>query len=194
MKLLLKSCFVSLLLLISASIQAGLITVVLPGNDCSGYFGQGLENCAVNESPLIVKYNEGGSTEINSAFSSIDGSEFSYSTVSGSWTYNQGTGDPDVRFWVAKGGPSFRLHYMVDDSNDALCLNSLSVSCLDLALTVTGGDFFLPINPNNDKPYGLSHLSFYDTGRTTEVAEPAALLIFGLGLISLAAIRRLKMR
>lgn len=191
MRLKLKGVLSVILLMFAVNGQAGLITAVLAGNDCSGYFGQGLNNCAINGSPLIVKYNEGGATEISNAFNSINGNEFSYSTVSGTWTYNQGVNDPDVRFWVAKGGPSFRVHYMVDDSNDGLCLNSLSVACLDLALTVTGGDFMLPINPNNDKPYGLSHLSFYDTGRT-EVSEPAALLLFGLGLICLAAVRRIK--
>ena len=71
-------------------------------------FGQGFENCAVNGSPIIVKYefddDELDNIEINtSAYPTIDGFEFDGTVGSvGEWEYTQGAGDPDVRYWVAK--------------------------------------------------------------------------------------------
>ena len=183
------------LVLAAGSAQAGLITVDYAGNDCSGVFGQGFENCEVNGSPIIAKYdfNDNGdvsSVETNSIFPTIDGFEFDGTVGStGSWTYNQGVGDPDVRYWVAKGGPAFTLHYVVADINDAMCAGSASAACLDLALAVTGGTYATPINPNNGRNYGLSHLSFYDTG-AVDVPAPGSLALLGLGLIALRLTRR----
>ncbi len=178
-------------LLAGSVAYAGLITVDYDGNDCSGVFGQGFENCEINGSPIIAKYdNEDGSVEINSIFPSVDGSEFTFDgTSTGSWSYTQGADDPDVRYWVAVGGPNFRLHYMVADANDAMCAGSASAICLDLALVVTGGDYSTPINPNNQRPYGLSHLSFYDTMGTT-VPEPSSIALVLMGLAGLGLARR----
>ena len=112
-------------MLAASTASAGLITTTLEGNDCSGVFGQGFENCAVNGSPIIVKYNFEDypfidSVEINSAFPTISGGEFTGTNDTGgvneTWFYNQGDGDPDVRYWVAKGGPLFTLHYLIDDA------------------------------------------------------------------------------
>ena len=142
------------------------------GNDCSGVFGQGFENCQIpedidpNQSPVIIKFNfneDGtfGEIEINSLFPTITGSEFDFdfdggsppndgNTGTGAWTYTPGAGDPVITFYVAKGGPNFNLFSNDGDPNS--------------------GDYFTPLNPGGNTP-GISHLSFYDTGRQV-VPEP----------------------
>ena len=102
----------------------------IEGNDCSGVFGQGFENCKIpaefdpNESPIIIKFNFDedvpGEIEINSLFPSIDGSEFALTGIdgaTGTWTYTPGPGDPAINFFVAKGGPNFNLFSNLGDPN-----------------------------------------------------------------------------
>ena len=154
------------------------------GNDCAGVFGQGFANCKIpanidpNESPIIIKFNFAGGDfsveEINSGlFPTIDGSEFSFDTTAeggiGTWVYNPGAGDPGVNFFVAKGGPNFNLFSNLGDP-----------------ITDT---WSTPINPNNDRPFGLSHLSFYDTDGGI-VPEPTTLLLLGAGLFAAGFARR----
>lgn len=186
----------------STSVSAGLITVPFDGgppppNDCSGVFGQGFENCEVNGSSIIAKYEfeDDGSLspagddpnpQINSLFPSVEPGDFSFTGTdsgSGTWSYNQTGADPDVRYWVAKGGPDgFNLFYVVDDAFDGLCAGSFEAECLDLALAQTSGDW-------STLSGGLSHLSFYDTA-TSSVPEPGTLGLIGAGLLGLGLIRR----
>jgi hypothetical protein len=157
----------------------------LSGNDCSGLFGQGFGNCAIptvydaDNTPAIIKFNADGSvSEINSAlFPTISGDEFSFSFGSGStgtWTYTPDADDPAsmVSFFVAKGGPAFNLFSVGGNS----------------------GTWVTPINPANGRPYGLSHLTFYDgaTSPNTPAPEPATLVLVGSGLYAASRIRRRK--
>jgi len=160
-------------------------------------FGQGFENCKIpveydsKQSPVIIKFDftfddEGATwkTEINTdLFPSITGDEFSFtfggsasSGQTGTWSYNPGENDPVITFFVAKGGNFFNLFKNEDGDNT--------------------GTWSTPVNSNNGKNYGLSHLTFYDTGKndggggSSEVPEPASMLLFGAGLLGLGLSRR----
>jgi hypothetical protein len=167
---------------------AAVLLDTIAGNDCSGVFGQGFANCKIpaqydpNESPIIIKFefntDDNGlvtdieDVEINSSlFPSIDGSEFSFIHTgqgTGSWTYTPGAGDPDINFFVAKGGPNFNL-FSTGGLTDA---------------------YLTPTNPNNQQPFGLSHLSFYDTGGNNQIPEPGTLVLLGMAALGLAVSRR----
>jgi hypothetical protein len=105
----------------------------------------------VNGSPIIAKVDASGSVETNSLFPTINGDEFSFTTTgqgTGTFTYTMGIGDPFLTALVAKGGSGFNLF-------------------TDLVAAVGNvytGIWYTPVNPKNGKNYGLSHLSFYDTG------------------------------
>lgn len=144
------------------------------GNDCAGVFGANFNSCAYQGSPIIIKFDADGTAEINSAlFPTITGREFSFTGLdsgSGTWTYTPGEGDPLITAYVAKGGPNFNLFSNDGDPNS--------------------GSWATPTNSNNGRLYGLSHLSFYDTGNTVSVPEPAALALFGSGLVGLGLAKR----
>jgi hypothetical protein len=168
-----------------SSVASAAFIATIPGNDCAGVFGQPFDDCKVpaqydpNETPIIIKFefNDAGgitATTISSLFPTIDGSEFSFvfgnGTSTGTWTYNPGPGDPDINFFVAKGGDFFNLFSNLGDP--------------------LSDDWFTPLNPANQQLFNLSHLSFYDTnGR---IPEPASLALLGLGLAGLAFVRRRK--
>jgi len=172
----------------SSAASAGFIQTI-SGNDCSGVFGQGFENCKIpanidpNESPVIIKFDgySGGSfsiLEINSGlFPTIDGSEFSFfipfpDGSVGDWTYIPGDGDPDINFFVAKGSNRFNL-FSVDSSFN--------------------GSWNTPMNASGGFA-GLSHLTFYDTGGVPPVGipEPGTLLLLGGALAALSLRRRFR--
>ena len=153
------------------------------GNDCSGVFGQGFANCKIpanidpNESPIIIKFefNTDGLLWTTKSIPrcsrrSTAASSFRLQRhgATGTWTYTPGTGDPGINFFVAKGGPNFNLFSNLDDP--------------------LSDDWFTPTNPGNNQPFGLSHLSFYDTG--TAMPEPTTLLLLGAGLFAAGFARR----
>jgi hypothetical protein len=138
--------------------------------------------CALNGSVAIARYDvDSDSFEINrTAFPTVSGKEFSRETTSvGTWTYTPDDAeDPGITAFVAKGGPAYRVYV----KNGAA-----SMGMADSAFYST------PINDRNEKPYGLSHLTWFDTksfDHTTPVPLPAAgwLLLAGVG--GLGALRR----
>ena len=168
-----------------SSIASAAFIETFEGNDCAGVFGTPFAACTIparidpNETPVIIKFNFAGGDftvdEINAGlFPTIDGSEFSFDTSGdggiGTWTYNPGAGDPGINFFVAKGGPNFNLFSNLGDP--------------------LSDDWLTPTNPANDQPFGLSHLSFYDTDNGGQVPEPTTLLLLGAGLFAAGFARR----
>jgi hypothetical protein len=178
----------------SASAAPSLQMVTYSGNDCSGVFGKGFDNCSIEGSPIVIKFNQDGTgTEVNSIFDSIDGSEFTFTPVlsgsvgSGTFTYNpDDPEDPAIRFWVAKQSNGFNLFYWGEAGD------------LGSAVPIVAGTSYAW--NTNGFPSGLSHMSFYDTMTPpgeeeppgegeepgTGTPEPTVMSLFGLALLGAA--------
>jgi hypothetical protein len=170
----------------ASSVASAALVATIDGNDCAGVFGQSFPQCRVpaqydpNQSPIIIKFDYNAatgtfSTEINSTlFPSINGTEFSFSFSgeggTGTWTYTPGPDDPAINFYVAKGGPNFNLFSNLGDPNS--------------------DTWATPTNPANGNPFGLSHLSFYDTASFIPVPEPTTMLLLGGALLAAGVARR----
>lgn len=202
--LFLKTCVLGALGLLSVHVNAATtVSAEFAGNDCPGEFSgsdPGFKNCVITWdgieiSPVIAKvevddFGDVTKTEINDIdYPSIDGSEFSISydadTSSGSFTYSGTAPDPNVKYWAAKAGNGFNLFWTVDDSEvmagGACETGSLNLACLQAAQSVFSGTWSTPGGKE------LSHLSFYNSG---VVPVPAAVWLFGSGLLGLVAVAR----
>ena len=208
-----------LISLIAIAFQPAQAVLVQAGgfkdNDCSGFFGSGFGACEVfitddgvtyKLSTVIAKYDMNGDgdtvvkTEINTAlYPTVSGNEFSFTPASsGTWTYNQGSDDPGVKYWAAKAGNDFNLFWDVTDPTSAGCDTNetgqinYNLSCLQAANVVTTGTWSTPGGK------GLSHLTFYDTepvsttngGGGEENPEPGIMALFGAGLLGMFLARR----
>lgn len=174
-------------ILVSAGpVQAGFVGSYA-GNDCAGVFGTP-PNCVIPEdfapgiaeTPLILKidFNDNGAPTAYTfgKFLSIDGTEFSIAFTGdgiGTWTYTPGPDDPVITAFTVKGGPGFNLF-----TNDG--------DIIDVA-------WYTPTNPNNGRPYGLSHMAWFDNGDGNGVLPapaPATLALFALGGLAVGMTRR----
>lgn len=161
-------------------------------NDCSGFFGQGFDNCKVGDSPVIAGFDADLQVyETNGTyFPSVDGTEWTFDTYDdsnsiGRWSYDPDDGDPGIRYWSAKAGDGFRLYWYVDTYAEGYageCDEAIGTlkGCLKLAATRTSGYWITPDYK------ALSHLTFYDTGTPPpSVPEPSATLLLAIGLLAL---------
>lgn len=163
------------ILLATAVASGAVVFENINGIDCSGVFGQGFDNCTVDGSPSIIKFVGAldAVDDSNSAFPTIDGTEFTFSGLgtdnsTGTWTYTPNDPeDPAIRFWVAKAGNGFNLFY---DGTSGDRSSSVPVFT---------GTWSTP------QEKGLSHITFYNTGREVQIPEPSSLLLLGAGLSGL---------
>lgn len=182
--------------------SAGLISGLVNGNDCAGVFGANFEECEIDESPVIIKFEgEGFSVseeDINDDFTTIDGMEWDFEgsgSLSGQFVYDPDDDeDPGIRFFAVKTGLNqFNLHYSVPEVPElAGCVGGatiLSPTCVEAAEV-------LPTNTSipwsTGTRMGISHITFYDTGGgdITRMPVPGTLTLLALGGLSLAVRRR----
>lgn len=132
----------------------------------------------------------------------------------GKWTYTNPNKYPDIRYWIAKAGggkrdSGFRLFWTIENNEDGYCKqgtlgddsqgtvdddsieHNLNFECMNLAQSVTSGDWTTPANK------GLSHITFFGGLCTVNcdvppipVPEPSTLVIFALGLLGLGVRRK----
>ena len=205
--LVLRTCAVTALGLFSVHTNAATVSAEIAGsNDCPGYFSgtePGFNNCViaidgVELSPVIAKYDYDDTGAIVSVatndtlYPSIDGSEFTINfdtgtLSSGSWSYDGTAPDPNVQFWTAKAGNGFLLFWNVDDSElmagGACEISTFNLACMQAAQHTTGGSWSTPGAKD------VSHVTFYNSGI---VPIPAAVWLFGSGLLGLVGVARRK--
>jgi len=171
--------------LMAAPVSAAVTLVgTFSGNDCGGKGGfskcyatpNGTQQGAADPgSPAIIKFGSDGKVDISTNFSSITGSEFDISFTGGqtntlAFTYTPGAGDPNIHYFSVKQANGFALFYDSDPITSGL---------IDLS------EYF----PNNP---GYSHITFFNSGSTPAVPEPAtwALMLLGFGAVGWGLRRR----
>jgi hypothetical protein len=120
----------------------------------------------------------------------------------GTWTYTNPNKYPDIRYWVSKAGAGkngsgLRLFWTIENNEAGYCgagddtSINLNYDCMNLAQSVTSGDWTTPANK------GLSHITFFGGLCTvncdvppTPVPEPTTFVIFALGLLGIAVRRK----
>jgi hypothetical protein len=123
-------------------------------------------------SPSIIRIENGGSTDISTAFPTVTGSEFTTSYVSGtntlSFTYTAGAGDPLAHYLgIFQGGSAvggtFKNTYDLFYDPNPIMSGSIALSTYYQ-------------NP------GWSHIDFFDTGAVPEPATWALMLVGFAGI------------